>query len=284
MAFKAYYRLTKPGIVYGNLLMAIAGFFLASHRPVKWALFVETMVGLALVIASACVFNNYLDRGLDSRMSRTKKRALVAGQIQATAALVYGSVLGIVGFSILIVFTNWLVVWLNAAAVIFYVVIYGVAKRRTEWGTLVGALPGAAPPLIGYCALSNQLDGTALILFLIMVFWQMPHFFAIAIRRADEYQAAGLPVLPVKKGARPAKIQSIVYLVGFLGAVTALRLYHGAGNAFLTVIGALGLWWLVLGLKGFGIKDDKLWAKRMFMFSLWVLLSMSVMLSLNNLL
>jgi protoheme IX farnesyltransferase len=284
MGFRAYYNLTKPGIIYGNLVTATAGFLLAAKGHPHWWLLIATLVGISLVIASACVFNNVVDRDIDKLMARTARRATASGLISSRAALTYASVLGVLGFVVLGLWTNPLVLAIGATAFIFYVVLYGLAKRRSVHGTLVGSIPGAAPPVAGYCAVTNHLDGGALILFLILVFWQMPHFYAIAIYRARDYRAAHLPVLPVKKGFLITKLQILLYIIAYILAASALTIYDYAGRAYLLVTLVVGLAWLYLGVKGFRAGDDERWARRMFFFSLIVTLSWSAAVAANSLL
>jgi protoheme IX farnesyltransferase len=244
-------------------------------------LFLATLAGIALVIAAACVFNNYVDRGIDAKMARTKRRALVSGLVSGPMALTYASVLGLLGFIILAAFTNLLTVLLGGLALFMYVVAYGYFKRRSVHGTLVGTIPGALPPVAGYTAVTGRLDGGALILFLILVAWQMPHFYAIAIFRFDDYKAAGLPVLPVKRGIAAAKLQIIAYIAAFIAACALLTIFGYAGYTYLLVMTALGLYWLRLSLKGFKARDSKLWARQMFFFSLIIITALSIMLPLG---
>src|SRR5262249_5301653 len=152
------------------------------------------------------------------------------------------------------------------------------------YGTLVGTVAGAAPPVAGYCAVTGEFDFAAFIIFMIMVFWQMVHFYAIAIRRQKDYKAAGIPVLPIVKGIRETKIQMILYTIAFIFAIIDLSVRSYAGWTFAIVMGALGIIWLYRGLTSFNIKDNILWAKNMFIFSLFVLLSFSVMLSVGSVL
>jgi protoheme IX farnesyltransferase len=257
---------------------------LASKWHIDFGLFLGVVFGTALVIASACVFNNYIDRGIDRKMNRTKKRALASGQISQQAALLYACLLGIAGFRLLLVYTNNLVALIGLLAFVDYIVLYGFSKRHSVHGTLVGSVAGAAPPVAGYCAVTGRFDLGAFIIFLIMVFWQMVHFYAIAIRRANDYKAAGIPVLPVARGIRETKIQMILYTIAFIFAVIDLSLRGYTGLMFASVMGALGLVWLYKGLRSFNIKDDVAWAKQMFLFSLIVLLSFSVMLSVGSIL
>lgn len=284
MAIKTYYQLVKPGIVYSNAMAAAAGFFLASHGHVVVLRLLSLLIGTSLVVAAGCVFNNYIDRDIDKKMKRTKKRALVSGVISGTTALSYGAVLGLVGFGVLILGTNWLTVFVGLIGLFFYVVVYSLGKRGSIHGTLIGTISGATPPLAGYVAASNHLDGGALIVFLILVFWQMPHFYAIAMFRNQDYAAAGIPVWPVKKGMRSTKFQILFYVGAFTLAVAALSAFGYTGYTFLVIMGLLGLYWLQKGVKGFKTADDVRWGRGMFGFSLIVLLTLCLMLSIGPLL
>lgn len=269
--FRIYYRLTKPGIIYGNLLSAGAGFFVAAQKHLYPGLFLATLAGIALVIASACVVNNYVDRGIDAKMERTKRRSLASGQVAARTAFIYAGLLGLAGFAALVFWTNRLTVAIGLAAYIAYVVLYGLAKRRSWLGTLVGSLPGAAPVVAGYTAVTGRLDSAALVLFLILVFWQMPHFYAIAIRRLSDYKAAGLPVLPIAKGIRAAKIQIMAFALAYAMAVAALTVLGYTGYFYLAVMGLYAFGWLVLAWSGFAAADAAKWATKMFLCSLVML-------------
>lgn len=278
---KTYYRLTKPGIVYGNLMFAAAGFLLAADGHISFGLLAAALAGQALVIAAACVFNNIIDRDIDSRMARTKKRALVKKTVSIPSALAYGAILAAAGFGLLISFTNWLTVLVVSFGFIVYVGIYAVAKRWNEQGTVIGSLAGSVPPVAGYTAVSGRLDGGALLLFLILTFWQMPHFYAIATYRLKDYRAAGLPVLTVKKGVKAAKYQIVAYIVAFIVAAALLSVYGYTGYVYRVVMLGLGVWWLKLGFDGFKTADDAKWGKQVFLFSLLITVVFSVLLGLN---
>lgn len=279
--FKTYYQLTKPGIIYGNLMFAAAGYLLASKGHINFWRLIAMLAGLGLVIGSACVFNNIIDRGIDSRMARTKKRALAAKTILVRSALIYGTILGAAGFGLTIVYTNWLTTIIEAVAFVIYVGVYALAKRKTVEGTIIGSVAGSAPPVSGYCAVTNHLDSGALLLFLILTFWQMPHFYAIATYRLKDYAAAGLPVLTVKRGIKPAKYQIVVYILGFIIACVLLSGLGYTGYTYLVVMVALGLAWLRLALKGFAAEDDDKWSKQVFLFSLLITVCFSLLLALN---
>ncbi len=257
---------------------------MASKGDVDFLLMFWALAGTALIIASACVFNNYIDREIDSKMVRTKNRALAAGNISPQSAMIYSGFLGLAGFLILALYTNWLTVGLGLLAYLIYIVVYGIAKRRSVYGTLVGSVAGALPPVAGYTAVTNQLNLGAGLIFLILVTWQMPHFYAIAIYRYKDYKAARLPVWPVKKGISATKRQILIYIVLFLAATSMLTLFGYTGVAYLLIMVPISLIWLWLALIGYRNVDDALWAKQCFKFSLIVILSLSVMMSFGGLL
>lgn len=282
-----YYKLAKPGIIYGNLLTVTAGFLLAckgSFGGYLYLLLAATLLGIACVIGSACVFNNYIDRNIDKVMQRTRKRATVTGHISKRATLVYGTVLGLIGFYLLLEWTNLLVVSLGLLAYVDYIVFYGYTKRHSVHGTVVGSISGALPVVAGYCAVTQRLDLIAAALFLILVCWQMPHFYAIAIFRGKDYAAAHIPVLPLAKGINITKRYMVAYITAFILA-TVWIWFLGYGNyVYLALVLGMGLYWLWLGFKGFKTKDDSRWARQMFLASLLIILFLSLILSVGTLL
>lgn len=239
------------------------------------------LFGISFVIASACVFNNYIDRDIDDKMERTKNRALVKHLISGRNALVYAIFLGLIGVLFLGLYTNLLTLFLALTGFFFYVVMYGIWKRRSIYGTLVGSISGAVPPVVGYCAVSNRFDLGAVILFLILVFWQMPHFYAIAIFRLKDYAAASIPVLPVKKGILVTKIHMLFYIVAFIFATGMLPFLGFTGYRYLVVVTLLGLGWIGMAIKGFRTGNNKVWARKMFVFSLVIIVLLCLMISVD---
>ena len=282
---KEYYKLTKPGIIRGNLLTAAGGFFLASKGHIDPWLLLATLAGTSIVIASACVFNNVLDRKIDIAMERTKDRALVSGAISVRNAMLFASFLGVLGIITLAAFTNILTVTIGIIGFISYVFIYGYAKRKSVHGTLIGTVSGATPIVAGYCAVTNRFDLGAALLFLILVFWQMAHFFGIAMYRHDDYAAAKIPVLSVVKGMYRTKIQTILYGLGFIISTLLLSIFGYTGITFAIVMTVVGGYWVFLGAKNWhSLEDDSKWGKKMFLFSLVVIFTLSVMLAVDALL
>lgn len=263
-----YYLITKPGIILGNLITVLAGFFLASRGIIDFSLFFATLIGISLIIASACVFNNVIDRNRDKKMERTQRRALVTGAISTSQAIVFATILGLAGGSILLFYTNLLTTFIAGIGFFTYVCIYSIWKGHTLYGTAIGSIAGAVPPLVGYCAASNRFDMGALILFLMLIFWQMPHFFAIALLHFKDYVKADIPLLPIKKGVHITKIRMVLYILGFMLTTGMLTAFNYTGYTYLAVTSLVGLIWLLLSLKGFARSDNQAWGKQMFHFSL----------------
>lgn len=283
---KRYYWLAKPGIVYSNTLAAMAGFFFASGQTesLDIASLIGVVIGTGLVISSACVLNNFIDRKIDRQMERTSWRATATGTISMRAVALYTIIVGIVGFAVLLTFTTILTVALGIVAYVAYIILYGIAKRTTIHSTLIGTISGALPLVGGYGAVTNTLDLSALLLFLVMVCWQMPHFYAIGMRRSKEYAAANLPIMPVIKGMRITKIQILVYIGMFAVVNELFTLLHVMGYTYGLIMTIIAGAWFVVGLRGFDTQNDQAWARNMFLASLAVLLALFGMLAIGSLL
>jgi protoheme IX farnesyltransferase len=273
---KSYYLLTKPGIIMGNIMTMAGGFALASSKFFNFWLFLATLIGTALVIASACIFNNYIDRIADGKMERTRSRALVKGDISTQSAILFASFLGLLGALFLALFANLLAMTLALFGFFVYVILYSFSKYRTVHGTLIGSIAGAIPPVVGYCAASHFFDRGAILLFVMIALWQMPHFFAIAIYRLEDYAAAFIPVMPLKRGMHKTKIQMLLYVIAFTAVSCLLTLFGYVSQVYLIVSLLLGSMWIALALAGFKADNDRLWARKMFLFSLVVILGLCV--------
>lgn len=280
---KSYYFLAKPGIIYGNLISTAAGFFVACRGVIDPVLLCVTFAGISGVMGGACVFNNIFDRDIDAKMERTKKRALVVGTIKLPNAKIYGAVLSLIGFALLYFFTNWRALAAALLGFIVYVCLYTPLKRKTTHSTIIGAVAGATPPVVGYCAVAGRFDLLALMLFLFMLVWQMPHFFSIAIFRINDYVAAGIPTFPVRRGIFATKIAINIYISLFTAICVILARSGAGGISFLSLAILLCGIWLVFGLRGFRSDvSDTQWARRMFRFSLIVMTFLSIALSIGG--
>ncbi len=276
--------LTKPRIIMSNLVTAWAGFFLAvKHDAAGWT-WIEWLLmtlGSALVMASGCVFNNILDREMDQRMARTQHRALPMQRMSVTFVLTYGILLGLAGVSSLYL-VNSLSAILGLTGWLSYVWLYTYwLKRTSTLSTVWGGIAGSIPPVIGYCAVTNSFDMGALLLFSFLYLWQPPHFLALAIRRREEYRAAGFPLLPVVHGVEATKIQMVRYLAALIPVTLLFYGCNFAGPVFLVTSIVLGLYWMYGLVRGFGPIEEEKWAKRWFFYSIWYLTALSVLLMLG---
>lgn len=260
--------LVKPGIIRLNLVAAFGGFWVASRGQIDWRLLLWTLLGTALTMASACVFNNYLDRDLDARMERTKHRPLPAGRVSPAFAFRYAVALGVAGLAVLFLLVHPLAGLLGAVGHFVYVVVYTLwLKRRSPWSTDIGGISGAMPPVIGYCAAKGEIDLGAVLLFALLFFWQPSHFWSLGISRRDEYAAAGFPMLPVVGGVRRTMWQMALYIALLIPTCVLFYAYGYAGVYFLAVSVLLGGIWLIHALSGLRARDDVRWARRDFLFS-----------------
>lgn len=266
--------LTKPGIIFGNVITALGGFALASKGTIDLHLFFMTLVGLSFVIASAGVFNNYIDRQADAKMERTKDRAFAKDAVPVASTLALGALLGVIGLLFLYAKTNVLTVVVAVFGFLTYLTLYAFLKYRTFYGTLVGSLAGAVPPVVGYCAVSNRIDAAAGILFMILVLWQMPHFFSIAVYRLEDYAAASIPVLPVAKGLKQTRRHMLAYIAAFIAVSLALPFLGYVGQLYSWTAILLGSLWFLLCFFGSEKQMDRFWGRRMFFISLVVILGL----------
>lgn len=285
----AYYSLTKPHVTYGNVLTTVAGFLFAAslQRTFHIGLFLATTVGTTLVIASACVLNNYLDQDIDRIMERTKSRAIVSGKIAGGRAVIFSAVLGIVGTAMLALWVNGLVVAIGLIGFVTYVWLYGaLSKRRSIHGTLVGSISGALPIVAGYCAVINQIDRAAVLLFFCLFFWQFLEFYSISIYRRKEYKAASVPVMSVVEGVRSTKLQILVYTILFAVTTVLLSVLGYTGWIYGLIMVAMNTYLIYLSQQGLALSDSKsdAWARKMFHMGLTGLLVFSCALSVGVLL
>lgn len=266
--WKDYLSVTKVGIILGNLLTVITGMWLAAEGSLMGQPVFATLLGTALIIASGTCLNNYIDRDIDQKMLRTKGRALAEGRLNPQNVLLMGIILAILGTALLLT-VNVLPTLVALFGLFVYVVVYTMwIKRRHSLNTVVGSVSGAVPPVIGWVAVTNSIDVAAWILFFIMFLWQPPHFLALAIRRVEDYRAAGIPMLPVVRGFKETKWQMTNYVAALVPISLLLFYFTEVGLPYVIMTLILGITWLIISIRGFYTKDDILWARKYFVFSL----------------
>lgn len=245
--WRDYLELTKPKVVVLMLITALVGMFLASDGWVAWPVLLFGNLGIGLCAGAAAAVNHVVDRRIDALMARTRLRPLVAGRVSPAAALAFALLLALAGQALLLALTNVLTAWLTLASLLGYAAIYtGFLKRATPQNIVIGGLAGAAPPLLGWTAVSGRLDAEALLLVLIIFAWTPPHFWALAIHRKDDYARAEIPMLPVTHGERYTKLHILLYTL-ILFAVSLLPfVIHMSGPLYLAgalLLGARFLDW-----------------------------------------
>jgi protoheme IX farnesyltransferase len=283
MNFRAYYTLTKPGIIYGNLFVAVGAFFLAGGAH-NILILPVMFFGLGFIIASAGVLNNYFDRDIDIKMERTKERPSVTGEISSAAMVAYGISLGVTGTALLYFFTNLTAAMAALFGWFLYLVFYTLLSKRTSyWGTFIGGFSGAMPPVVGYTAFTGNLDVVAVVLFLMLFFWQMPHAYAITLFRLSDYRAAQIPVLPIAHGVQRTKIEILIYALLFVLTAPTLYLLENTGIWYLSATTFVSLYWLYVIKKSWKQADPAIFGKGVFLTSLIVLTMSFMMMGVNSL-
>jgi protoheme IX farnesyltransferase len=230
--WRDYYALTKPGVVQLLVFTAIVGMFLAVPGMVPWTALIAGSLGIGLAAAAGAVVNQILDQRIDAQMARTRNRPLPQGRIGERDALAFAMGLGLAGLAVLVLFVNVLTAALTFASLIGYAVVYTVyLKRATPQNIVIGGAAGAAPPVLGWTAVTGTVDPHALLLFLIIFTWTPPHFWALAIARRLDYERADIPMLPVTHGEEITK-SFVVYYTILLILVTVLPYITGMTGLF----------------------------------------------------
>jgi protoheme IX farnesyltransferase len=220
--FKGYVALTKPRIIELLLVTTIPTMVVAANGIPSFWLIAATLIGGTLAAGGANTFNMVIDRDIDAIMERTKRRPLVTGVMTPRAAALFGAALEIAAFAVLAIWVNQLSAWLALSATAFYVFIYTLwLKRRSRQNIVIGGAAGAVPVLVGWAAVTNSLTWTPVLLFLVIFIWTPPHFWALAVRYRDDYEAANVPMMPVVASLRHTTLEILVYSV-VLWALTVL--------------------------------------------------------------
>ncbi|MDY6942624.1 MAG: heme o synthase [Pseudomonadota bacterium] len=235
---RAFYDLTKPKVVALIVFTAVVGMLLATPGAVPFAVFFYGTLGIALAAASAAAVNQILDRQADARMARTQRRPIPTGTLSVGSSMMFAILLGLASMVILTTQVNALTAVLTFASLIGYAVVYTLyLKRATPQNIVIGGAAGAAPPVLGWTAVTGSLDPNSLLLFLIIFVWTPPHFWALAIHRVGDYEKADIPMLPVTHGVEFTRLQILLYTILLL-AVSVMP-YVTAMSGLLYLIGAL---------------------------------------------
>jgi protoheme IX farnesyltransferase len=252
--WRDYLELTKPNVVALMILTTVIGMFLSVPGMVPVNVLILGNLGIALCAGAAAVVNHVVDRQIDTKMARTVNRPVAKGRVEPVQAMVFATVLGLLGMAILLVYINPLTAWLTLASLVGYAGVYTLfLKRATPQNIVIGGLAGAAPPLLGWTAVTGEIHGHALLLVLIIFAWTPPHFWALAIHRKDEYAKADIPMLPVTHGEKYTKLHILLYTLMLL-VISVLPFVTGM-SGWLYLLGALALgvgfiYWAIVMMVG----------------------------------
>ncbi|QCI22299.1 heme o synthase [Buchnera aphidicola] len=281
--FKYYLEIIKPGIIVGNITLIIGSFlFASSHFYFCFFLFLYTILGTSLVIASACVFNNLIDSDIDQKMQRTSNRVLSRKILSFRLVFIFGIFLGILGLLILGLLVNFLSMILSIFGFFVYIFLYTIlCKRKSIYSTFIGSFSGSVPSMIGYTAVTNTIDIFSILLFFIFIFWQMAHFYAISIVRIEDYKAANIPVFSLIKGILITKKHIFYYIFGFTCLTLLLTFLDYTSFVFLLCSCIINFYWLFLSFFNLKKKNHKKNSMQLFYYSIFVVIMFNVFISID---
>lgn len=282
LTWNNYLELCKPKVVALIVFTAVVGMLLAVPGLPPIGLLIYSTVGIALAASSAAAFNHFLDQKSDAKMTRTKNRPLPTGELNSVNVLSFALILGILSMVVLNFMVNTLTAVLTFLSLIGYALIYTVyLKRMTPQNIVIGGAAGAAPPLLGWCAMTDEIHPYSLLLFLIIFVWTPPHFWALAIAKREEYAKVQIPMLPVTHGVKFTRLQILLYTI-LLFIVTLLPYLTGmSGQVYLAVAVPLGLGFIYYAIMMMIKKDDKI-AMKTFGFSIFYLMGIFAILLIDH--
>jgi len=280
--WRDYLELTKPKVVVLMLITSLVGMYLATRAGVPWTVLIFGNLGIACCAGAAAAVNHVVDRRIDAQMARTHKRPLAEGRVSPLAALTFAMLLAIAGLALLLTFTNPLTAWLTLASLLGYAVLYtGFLKRATPQNIVIGGLAGAAPPLLGWVAVTGHISAEPLLLVLIIFAWTPPHFWALAIHRKAEYAKVNIPMLPVTHGEHYTKVHILLYTCILLAVSLMPYVIHMSGLLYLVC--ALGLGARFLRWAWVLYRDSQPHAAiNTFKYSIWYLFLLFIALLLDH--
>jgi protoheme IX farnesyltransferase len=280
--WRDYLELTKPKVVALMIVTSAIGMLLATEGMVPWTILVLGNLGIALCAGSAATVNHLVDRRIDIHMARTQRRPIAQGRINPISAMAFALILGVGGMAILLAWVNPVTAWLTLGSLLGYAVIYTLyLKRATPQNIVIGGLAGATPPLLGWTAVTGQIDAQGLLLVLIIFAWTPPHFWALAIHRKAEYAKVDIPMLPVTHGERYTKLHILLYTFILLAVSMLPFVIHMSGPIYLAAALLLGVRFIDWAWALW--RDSRPHAAiKTFKFSLWYLLWLFVALLVDH--
>ena len=264
-----FYSLTKPRVVQLIVFCALIGMLLAEPGWPDWRLALVASLGIWLVAAAAAAFNCLVEQQIDRRMARTAWRPTARGELSTRQALIFSTLLCVAGSAVLYLWVNALTMWLTFATFVGYAVVYTVVlKPLTPQNIVIGGASGAMPPVLGWAAMTGEVGPEAMALCLIIFLWTPPHFWALALYRAEDYRKSGLPMLPITHGPEFTRLQVLLYTIVLFAATLLPFVLHMSGPIYLLAAIILGAGFIAYGWKLWRDYSDAL-ARATFRFSIW---------------
>lgn len=281
--WRKYYNLCKPKVVFLIVFTAIVGMLLSTQGALPLDTFMAATIGIGLASASGAALNHWVDQRIDVVMERTHKRPLPQGEMSSRSALLFALSLALISMVILLVWTNPLTALLTLTSLVGYAVIYTMfLKRSTPQNIVLGGAAGAAPPMLGWAAMTGEVNTEALLLFLIIFVWTPPHFWALAIKRRDEYARAGLPMLPVTHGIVFTKFHILLYTLLLLSVTLMPFVIQMTGLIYFAGALSLGIGFIYHAVKLYRTGDSDLHAMKTFSYSIFYLSALFAFLLLDH--
>lgn len=281
--WRKYYSLCKPKVVFLIVFTAIVGMLLSTQGALPLDTFMAATIGIGLASASGAALNHWVDQRIDVVMERTHKRPLPQGEMSSRSALLFALSLAVISMVILLVWTNSLTALLTLTSLVGYAVIYTMfLKRSTPQNIVLGGAAGAAPPMLGWAAMTGEVNTEALLLFLIIFVWTPPHFWALAIKRRDEYARAGLPMLPVTHGIVFTKFHILLYTMLLLSVTLMPFVIQMTGLIYFAGALSLGIGFIYHAVKLYRTGDSDLHAMKTFSYSIFYLSALFAFLLLDH--
>ena len=280
--WREYLNLCKPKVVLLILFTALVGMSLSTNGPIPFAAWFWGLIGIGLAASAGAALNHWVDEEIDTRMERTRGRPIPRGQISGSQAVVFALILVTLSMSLLTAFVNLLTAVLTLASMVGYAIIYSMfLKRTTPQNIVLGGAAGAAPPVLGWVAVTGELHSEALLLFLIIFIWTPPHFWALAIKRVDEYANADVPMLPVTHGIAFTKLHVLLYTVLLVVVTLMPFLVMMSGTIYLAGAIALGAGFVFYAVKLYTTDGDG-YAMKTFGYSIFYLSALFAFLLLDH--
>ncbi|AZP36382.1 Protoheme IX farnesyltransferase [Candidatus Annandia adelgestsuga] len=279
---KIFLKIIKPGIILGNILSLITGFFFTDPKKNNFKILIITIISVIFIISSCNILNNIIDINIDCKMKRTNNRLLVKKKKYIKIVFFISIIINLIGFILLYYKINNLVLFISIIGFLVYVIFYSlILKRYSIYSTLFGSISGAITPIIGYCSINNKLDLKSLLLFIVFFLWQIPHFYSISIIYLKDYEKIKIPIFVIIKGIKKTKYNIIFYIILF--SIIHFFLITNYFNNFKCILISilLDILWIIISILSLITLNNKLLSRLIFILSILIIITFNITSFLN---